>query len=61
MKGIKLGLFFVSGFMLIGCGGSKNEETTKTTQQIEKAPMIGEFRSRTTFDNPYANIPPQSH
>lgn len=57
-------------FLYGGCGSgdsSQQEQTTtdnETTQQViipQAAPMQGEYRARTLFENPYANIPAQCY
>ncbi|HEO98911.1 MAG: hypothetical protein JW682_08350 [Campylobacterales bacterium] len=54
---------FVSEFALLGCNpesisdSNESQETNETTI----APMQGEFRARTLFTNPYANIPAQCY
>jgi len=50
-------LLFVSGFMFLGC----SDFDTDQTETVIKSPMVGEFRSRTLFENPYANIPAQCY
>ncbi|MCH9814707.1 MAG: hypothetical protein K0U47_12285 [Epsilonproteobacteria bacterium] len=52
-------LSFLSGFLLIGCSNTKTNQPT--TENIQKLPMLGELRSRTLFENPYANIPAQCY
>ncbi len=52
-----------STLLFLGCNKSSN---STQTPQIDNsvhynAPMIGEFRSRTLFENPYANIPAQCY
>ncbi len=55
-------LAFVSGLLLLGCNDSGSKApTTPETPVVQDAPMIGEFRSRTLFENPYANIPAQCY
>ncbi len=49
--------------LFLGCNKSSN---STQTPQIDNsvhynAPMVGEFRSRTLFENPYANIPAQCY
>lgn len=56
-------LLFVSGFLLLGCSNSDTQADIddNQTETVEKSPMIGTFRSRTLFENPYANIPAQCY
>lgn len=63
-------LLFVSTVTFIGCGSndSQDSHTTTSTQTPTQqqsiatpAPMEGEFRARTNFKNPYANIPAQCY
>ena len=60
-------LLFVSGFILLGCSDAakkpdsiENNQTAVVTK-MPTIPMLGEFRSRTLFENPYANIPAQCY
>lgn len=48
-------LFFAGGLLLISCDEDNNINETAS------APMQGEFRARTLFENPYANIPAQCY
>jgi len=71
MKKVKLLIILVSGLILPGCSGSKNGEDKEVirteqvvpqeTTKVYNAPMLGELRSRTLFENPYANIPAQCY
>ncbi len=59
-------LLFVSGLAFISCGVSDSSKDVlvdeiNTTTPVEDAPMTGEFRARTLFSNPYANIPAQCY
>lgn len=57
-------LLFVSGLYFLGCShvvAQTNHTGAKPTKTVAKTPMIGEFRSRTLFENPYANIPAQCY
>ncbi len=62
-------LFFVGGLLFLGCNTHSTKQNAQPlTQEQEKnettlynAPMQGEFRARTLFENPYANIPAQCY
>ncbi len=54
-------LFFAGGFVLLGCGSGSDANHAASNQATPAAPMAGEFVSRTTLENPYANIPPQCY
>ncbi len=56
-------LLFVSGFVFLGCSDSDTQTNIEVnqTEPVVKSPMIGEFRGRTLFENPYANIPAQCY
>jgi hypothetical protein len=51
-------LTFISGFFLLACNANTEEHNENSVKPV---PMIGEFRSRTLFENPYANIPAQCY
>ncbi|HFU74333.1 MAG TPA: hypothetical protein ENK65_02130, partial [Helicobacteraceae bacterium] len=63
----QLFLFFVSGLLLLGCSSQDQHEVEnkivekKDSSKTLSASMQGEFRSRTLFENPYANIPAQCY
>ncbi|MEA1918714.1 MAG: hypothetical protein U9N52_02650 [Campylobacterota bacterium] len=64
MKHNALTLFFSGGFLaivLLGCDSSSAQMPEKESEVVEKKPLIGELRSRTLFDNPYANVPAQCY
>ncbi|MBN2895521.1 MAG: hypothetical protein JXK05_06490 [Campylobacterales bacterium] len=59
-------LVFVSGLLFFGCNGSdsgtaSSSDGSSSASAVQEAPMIGEFRGRTLFENPYANIPAQCY
>ncbi|MEA1953087.1 MAG: hypothetical protein U9O24_01670 [Campylobacterota bacterium] len=56
-------LLFVSGFVVLGCSNSDTQVNRDVNQSeiVIKSPMVGENRSRTLFENPYANIPAQCY
>ncbi|MEA2111556.1 MAG: hypothetical protein U9P71_05860 [Campylobacterota bacterium] len=55
-------LAFISGLIMWGCSSDgANTPEVSSNDFSDDAPMIGQFRSRTLFDNPYANIPAQCY
>jgi len=56
-------LFFIGGLSILGCSNSNETNTTQTNilSSTANTPMQGMYRSRTLFDNPYANIPAQCY
>jgi len=52
-------LLFLNGLTFFGCGMGNNEDNSANKTSI--ASMKGEFRSRTNFENPYANVPAQCY
>lgn len=66
MKKYSLPLFillFVGGlaFVAWGSGDDRSSQATQGTEVDSTIPMQGEFRARTLFKNPYANIPAQCY
>ncbi|MBU0720474.1 hypothetical protein KJ877_03970 [bacterium] len=56
-------LLFMSGLFFLACGNPSDTSPMQKNDSIStsKAPMTGAFRSRTLFENPYANIPAQCY
>lgn len=56
---------FIGGLWLTGCNSSHNDTNTFNPEinitSLTKLSMIGDYRSRTLFENPYANIPAQCY
>ena len=52
-------LLFVGGLALVSCGS--DDEVTQAPEIHSSVSMQGEFRARTLFKNPYANIPAQCY
>ncbi|MCD6259752.1 MAG: hypothetical protein J7J31_09145 [Helicobacteraceae bacterium] len=52
-------LLFVGGLTLVSCGS--DDDSSKFLEHNSSIPMQGEFRARTLFENPYANIPAQCY
>ncbi len=48
-------------FFIQGCNSSNDTSSTLEPSTSSPIAMIGEFRSRTLFENPYANIPAQCY
>lgn len=58
------GVFIFSIVVLSGCGNTiehKQKREAAKNEALLQTPMLGEFRSRKVFENPYANIPPQCY
>ncbi|HIP46200.1 MAG TPA: hypothetical protein EYG95_01435 [Campylobacterales bacterium] len=57
-------VLFLSSLSLVllsSCNSSKTEVIMTDENSITKIPMLGELRSRTLLENPYANIPAQCY
>lgn len=56
-------LLFAGGLVVVSCGTNddRGADENHTVSPTEAAPMAGEFRDRTLFTNPYANVPAQCY
>lgn len=54
-------LLFLGGFLFISCQSESSPTQALESEVSKPAPMLGEFRARTLFENPYANIPAQCY
>lgn len=65
-------LLFVGGLVLVSCSSNDDSaqeselnssipDSTQESVLYSSAPMLGELRGRTLFENPYANIPAQCY